>query len=218
MRALVRYAFLKSSRDTSLLSLTVAPTVMVVSLMLGIIGYQMLRGEARYPMTFDARTTPQATALALLQGSTFGAVVMAAIAGFWLFRTEIGNHSIGTMVIAIRARAISAVATLHGAIIGTSAFLLSLAMIVLFTAHVPAPAPRLVFMIGCTAVAAAAWGILLATISPESAMALPVIAGAMMMLFFAASASPEKLVAGSVTLTSLFVLTAAVLMERRCAA
>ena len=218
MRALLRYAFLKSSRDQSLLALTIAPAVMLTAPVLGIAVAQMLRGVGRYPVSVDMRTTPQATAGGMMGVAAVASIVIAAIAGFWLFRIEIGNHSIATMVMATRARAISAVATLHAAVIGSGGFLLSLAITALFTAHVPASAPRMLLLMVCATVAAGASGILMATISAETPMLVPAIAASVMIAFFVLQAGAPRVIAGSAITSVLFVLTAAVLMERRCAA
>jgi hypothetical protein len=218
MRALFRYVFLKSSRDRSLLSFTIAPGVMIAAPMLGIAVVDMFRGRGRYPLTLDVRTTVESTALGMTITAAVMAIIMAGIAGFWLFRVEISNHSIGTVVIAIRARVITLVAALHAAIIGITAFLLGLMVVMLMTAHIPAQTPRLLLAVICATTATGAAGILVATISAESAMILPLLAASVMIAAWSVQMKPADAVFSALIASFLFVVTAGALMERRCAA
>lgn len=218
MRALFRYAFLKSSRDQSLLGLTIAPAVMLGAPILGIAVWQILRGVGRYPFTIDPRTTAESTATAMVMPTAVGSIIMAAIAGFWLFRLEIGHQSIATMVMAARARAITLVAALYAAIVGISGFILAFAVVVIATAHVPETTPRALLLAVCATLAAGAAGILIATISSETAMALPAVAASVAIAVIGFKWTTPAVVAGCVITSSLFILVAAALMERRCAA
>lgn len=218
MKALLRYAFLKSARDHSLVTLGIAPSIMVTAPMLGIAVLQILRGHGTYPLSIDMRTTPQETALTMTTIAAVMSVLVAGIAGFWLFRLEIGDRSIGTIVMAARARTISLVTTLYSAMIGTGAFLLALVFVALITAHLPAPTLKLLVAVICATTAAGAAGAFVVTVSAETAMLLPAIAAAVVIVFFAVPAPAAGAVAGSLVVSSAFVLAAAALLERRCAA
>ena len=218
MRALFRYAFLKSYRDQSLVALTIGPAVMIAAPILGITAYQVLRGEGRYPFSIEARASVGSTATGFVIAAAIGSIVMAAIAGFWLFRQEIGHHSIATIVMAARARMITLVATLYAAIVGIGAFVLGLTVVAIATAQLPAITPRMFLLVACATLAAGAAGILIATVSAETAMALPAVAAAMVIAFFGVQWAVPSMVAGCAIASSLFVFASAALMERRCAA
>lgn len=216
MIALLRYAFLKSSRDEFLKRLIMAPLFLLMEPLIGTASYHIYQGTIHYPLELDRNVPPAATALALIHAALVLSSLAAAIGSFWIFRREVATRDIGLFLLASRSRTMAMAAAAYGALSGLAVFVASLILVGAATAHlVPNMAMHSLFAtLSC--MTAAVIGVSLVAISSDITMLVPVIAGAVALgvLLW----QPRMWWSLPITVT-IVILTAAsaALLRRRCA-
>ncbi|HET7710479.1 MAG TPA: hypothetical protein VFL80_00980, partial [Thermoanaerobaculia bacterium] len=166
----------------------------------------------------DLRMSPEYAALGLARGGAVASIVIAAIAGFWVFRLEIGDRSIGSFVLAARSPLIGIVATLHAFVLSLCAFFIVIMCVGLLTAHLPPKLGSLFLLTACGCLVAGSLGIALATVSADMAMVVPVLAGATGICIAVWQLVEPAVFAGTLVAGALLLTIATLLLERRCAA
>jgi hypothetical protein len=218
MMALLRYAFLKSAREKFLVALLISPAVMLLAPLLGVAALALLQGHGTWPLSIDPRWPPFATSRLMASVGVMLSAISAGAGGFWIFRRERANHSLGSFALAIQTRAIALAATIYGSFAGIVSFLLVVACATALTSCVP-PNVWITFAMSiASSLFASALGTALVALSSEASMLMPLYAGSVLVsllllnaknhLFFVAMAA-----AGAVLLTA----GASILMRRRCA-
>lgn len=179
MIALLRYAFLRSSRESLLYSLLFGPGVMLVSPLLVIACYSFIRGQSAYPVSLDDSLTPEATARLVGEIGRMLGALSASFASFSIFRQELADRSLGFFLLAIRSRSVVLAATVYGVVAGLAGFLVLVAGVAALTAHWPPFTPALFASLIVSTVAAAALGAAIAAISPEQTMLVAAAVGSL---------------------------------------
>lgn len=208
MTGLLRYAVLKNSRNGSLLTLLLAPTAMIAAPMLAIWLFDR-SGRLRMPAEV-------ASDVSIMSGA-----LMAALAAFMTFRTEIANHTIGTFVLATRSWSIPVASAVYGCLIGIGSALLANATLFISMGIVHTGWIEFLTRVTIFSLAAASGGALAILLSQSMAAGVWVY-----MLTCVLVAPPWKddpandaLRMGiAVTIALVCVPIAALLVERRCAA
>jgi hypothetical protein len=213
MMALLRYALLKSAREKFLAALLVAPAVMLVAPFLGGLAAAALMGPGSALRPKDFGTTHWAGMMA-----TVGAVISslsAGVGGFWIFRREMANHSLGSFALAARPHAIALAATIYGTAAGMASFLILAGCTSILTGHLPPHATVFLFAL-VSSLAASALGAALITVSSETTMLVPVYAGSLVIAMLVATKGTIFLLA-ALAASVLFAAASSMLMRRRCA-
>jgi hypothetical protein len=205
MTGLLRYAFLKNSRDGSLITLLVAPTAMTVLPMLVV-------------SLFDRSISHIPAEAAQILPITISSL-MAALASFLVFRTEIANHAIGSFVLATRPVTVPLASILYGSLIGLGAAVTTMAAFAAtFTSWPPAFGHFLAraFMIALISASTAT----LAAMLTRSMAAIAWVYGLILIL----TGVSDDFRTGTGLMLSISLITAALsvgvstfLLERRCA-
>ena len=121
MIAILRYAFLKNKRDGSLAAFLLGPIIMLSAPLLGVAAF--LKGGPVYPLSLDPQWSAARTAANMAPAAMCAVAFFAALAGFWGFRSEIANRSIGSFVLAARPATIQTASALFGAAAGFAGYL-----------------------------------------------------------------------------------------------
>jgi hypothetical protein len=214
MIALLHYALLKSAREKFLAALLAGPAVMIVAPFLGALVGALLGapGTALRPSDFGRTEWAGMMAAAGVMISSLS----AGAGGFWIFRREMANRSLGLFVLAARPRAIALAATIYGAAAGMAAFLIIVACTAVLTRHLPPDGMVFLAAFVCT-LAASALGAVLITVSPEKGMLVPLYAGSIAMSVLVTRSKGNTYLLAVLAAGLLLAATAAMLMRRRCA-
>ena len=89
--AMLRYAYLKSLRDSSLIAFVMIPMFFPLCAMIGI---SIGKGGLHYPMYMDVHFTPVQSATLAGQITSGICVLFTVITAFWTFRYEIATRSV----------------------------------------------------------------------------------------------------------------------------
>lgn len=178
MIALLRYAVLRSSRESLLYALLFGPSAMLTSPILVTATYLFLTGHGIYPMSMTS-LTPAANARLVGEIGRFLCSLSAGFAGFAIFRQEMANRSLGFFLLAVRPRAIILAATIYGVIAALAGLLLLVAGVAALTAAWPPYTPALLGTLICSAVVSGALGALIASISPDPTMLVATAVGSL---------------------------------------
>jgi hypothetical protein len=214
MRALLRYAILKSAREKLLAALLVAPAVMLVAPFLGGLAAAALMGPGSALRPKDFGTTQWAGMMA-----TVGAVISslsAGVGGFWIFRREMANHSLGSFALASRPHAIALAATIYGTAAGMLSFLILAGCTTILTQHLP-PHGTVFVAAFVSSLAASALGAALITVSSETTMLVPVYAGSLLVSILLVTTKGTTFLLAALAASALLVTASSMLMRRRCA-
>jgi hypothetical protein len=202
---LLRYAFLRGLRDSTLITLLVSPTVMVAAPAVVV----WLTGRSIEMPPADATS-----ALILFQAG-----LMGSLASFMAFRTEIATRAIGSFVLAARSWLIPVAGTIYGWIVGTIASTMCAASMFATGWGVPADLRSVMVNVVAITLAAAALGTMGVMISSSYSTVGWVYAGLVAMIGLVqaddAASGIEILAVLLAALISIGV--AAVIVERRCA-
>ena len=207
MRGLFRYAFLKSSRDGSLITLLFAPSVMLVCPLL--VGWLF----ARNLKLIQPPAHVFAALVQMMSGFT------AALAAFLAFRGEIANRAIGSFVLATRSWQIPLASTLYGAVVGVVGALGATAFgMTIWT--FPSDPSTFFSRVLLVSLAAASAGALAIVVSQSMAAAGWVFVGMMVLIviFDEIETTPIQQMSLAVLIIVISVSLAAFFLERRCAA
>lgn len=216
MIPLLRYAFLRSSRESLLYSLLFGPGVMLISPLLVIAVFLFFRGQATYPMSLDDNLTPEETARLAGEIGRILCVLSASFASFLIFRQELANRSLGFFLLAIRSRSVVLAATVYGVLAGFSGLLVLVVGVAALTAHWPPVTPALFASLIVSTVAAAALGAAVAAISPEQSMAVAAAAGSLLFAMILEKWRTPVLLLLILITGVLLIEGASAILRRRC--
>ncbi|HXG58530.1 MAG TPA: hypothetical protein VNL91_05880 [Thermoanaerobaculia bacterium] len=209
MIALLHYAFLKSWRDRSLPAFTLftAGTFLMTRIAISAVG--MIRGQ-RIVDDFFYRDLPTIAAVS--------SAMMAGLAGFWTLRLEIADRSIGSFVLAARSVLMAAAITVYAACVGFSSFLFAIPITGIRVPPEVGSFGNLMLLAACSSVVAGAFGLAMATISPEPPMVVPTWIGVIAIIIATFELIEPVAFVGSIILLALLLTMTSLLLERRCAA
>lgn len=177
MRALLRYAILKTSREQLLPALLFSPAVVFLAPLIGIAGYNLMRGEPVYPMALDTRLGARGSAAMMLEVLLLLTSVIGGVAAFRMFRSEVTARTLGFFYLATPPRMVSLAMTLYGALVGTGAYLVAVAMVSIASGTAPHNFGRTLTIAVITSAFSSALGALTLAISDDFTMLVPVCAG-----------------------------------------
>lgn len=208
MIALLRYMFLKSWRDRSLIAFTLFSAGSMLTARIGIAVVELIRGVRLMDESFGPDMMP---------GLVFGSVTMATIASFWVLRVEIRDWSIGSVLLAVRAPLIASAVTIYAVLIGMVSFLLSIPMVGTQVPRDIGSFGNLVSFTILSLIVGGASGIAIAAVSPEPPMIIVACAAVITIIVAAFTVIESAAIAGAVVATVLLIATTSLLLERRCA-
>lgn len=215
MTALLRYAFLKTSRDGSFVAFALVPVLMPIAALVG--GTVAQSHGLHYPFLMGRGETPLQSATEIANMTTALASFFAVLPAFWTFRSEIASRSIGSLALATRpATIVLALITLTTAIM-TVAWLISMIAILALTTAWPPHAGMLSLKLIVVCLSASATGAAAVAISPEPAMVIAVyLASTVSTVWFEKAKSAPMLIA-PLALSAILAASATFALERRCA-
>jgi len=211
--ALLRYAWLKSVRDSSLMAFVLVPMFAPAAALCG----ATLGKGWHYPMFMEVRYTPQQNAELAVTLGMAGAMFFAAIAAFWIFRPELATHSIGSLAIAARPFRLVAVPALYGGLIGILAFIGSVGIVCLLTAAVPSHLASMALRLIAATLAAGAAGVMAVTISAQPPMIIGACLASAALTPVIDKPASWLQIPVAIAAIAICISIAAFLMERRCA-
>lgn len=177
MRALLRYAILKTSREQLLPGLLLAPAVIFLAPLLLIAVHNAVRGQTVYPMTVDARLGARGSAAMMMEVVLFVSALMSGIAAFRMFQSEVKSKAVGAFYLATPPRTVALGTMIYGAMVGTGAYVIGLGVISVLTASWPPDVGRGLTIAVIAATFTSALGSLTLAISDDVTMLVPVCAG-----------------------------------------
>jgi hypothetical protein len=216
MTALLRYAFLKSGREMVLAQIILTPIAAIATFSVAIMAFALVNQHSVYPVQVPG-TSAAGTLVGFIGMARLSAALAAGTAAFWLFRKEIGDHSIASFVVASSSRPVVAASIVFGTLCGLVAFVLGAMTCVLFAASVPDHLGLTLTRALITIVLTSGVAILCASISSDFGMWIPV--GIVAFILTVDSGWMLSLKAFAI-LTILFVtilFMTSRLLERRCA-
>lgn len=217
MIALLHYALLKSSRERFLYALIFSPAIMILAPLLGVTGYHAFRRETIFPVTFDLRQSALSTSREMTIVSVVLCSLAAAGGGFWIFRREAANRSLGFLALAVRPQAIAVAATIYGALAGAVSFLVMLLCTVALTTAVPLDVVPLFTAAVLACAVSSALGVTLMAWSSDTTMLFPVYGGALAVVVTILNGRNTLIWAAAIAATLMLTLAASRLMRRQCA-
>ena len=177
MRALLRYAILKTSREQVLAGLLFAPAVIFAAPLLGIAGHNAIRGETVFPMALDARLGARGSSAMITEVLLIVCAFIAGIASFRMFRSEVTSKAMGSFFLATPPRTVAVGIAVYGAMVSVGAYLIAAAVLSTLTASPPADFGRNLAIAAVAAAFSSALASLTLAISGDFTMLVPVAAG-----------------------------------------
>jgi hypothetical protein len=214
MIALLRYAFLKSRRDGSLLGFVFVVTLVPFAAMAGV---TLAKGHWHYPFYLNAQYTPVQNANLAAEIVLVVAVFFSAIPAFWTFRPEIETRSIGALLLAARPVTVALALILFAASIGLMGWLGAVAVIGALTSAFPSHLALMTLKLATGVLAASSIGALVVTISPQPFMVVCSYVACLFLVPSVASSKGWVQVVGALVAAILCTALTAFLLERRCA-
>lgn len=215
MTALLRYAFLKTTRDGSFIAFALVPILMPIAALVG--GTVAQTHGFHYPFLMGRGETPLQSATGVANMTTVLAAFFAVLPAFWTFRSEIASRSIGSLALATRpAMIVLALMTLTTAIM-IVAWLISMMAVFALTTAWPPHVGMLLLKLIVVCLSASATGAAAVAISPEPAMVIAVyLASALSTVWLEKTKSASMFIV-PLALSAIFVGVATFALERRCA-
>ena len=215
MTAILRYAFLKTTRDGSFIAFALVPILMPVAALVG--GTVAQTHGLHYPFFMGRGETPLQSATDVANMTTALAAFFAVLPAFWTFRTEIASRSIGSLALATRpVMIVLALMTLTTAIM-IVAWLISMIAILALTTAWPPHVGTLSLKLIAVCLSASATGAAAVAISPEPAMVVAVyLVSAVSIAWFEKAKSAPMLIV-PLALSAILAAVATFALERRCA-
>ena len=217
MNALMRYVLMKGMRDQIIMPLLFGPSLLFVSPLLvsGIVRF--FQGGDAWPVRLPGSTSPAETAHILtLPAMMFGTVV-AGVAAFWIFRTEISGRTVGFFLLAQPAIVPVSVTMLFGTVMGTLSSAIGVVLISLLTGS-PVPMGPAKIAAGAVAIAfAAALGTLSVGISAQLGILLPATVASIVATAYLLDTESALLAAAAIGGALAVTFVAAFVWRRRCA-
>jgi hypothetical protein len=212
--ALLRYAYLKSLRDSSMIAF-VGLLMMFPVAALG--GATLGKGHLHFPFYMDAQFSPVQNATLAGQMTTGLCVLFTVITAFWTFRPEIATRSIGSFLFAARPLTVTVALILFAAAIGLAGWIGGMAMISVLTTAIPPQLAMMALKVAVGTLAASAFGTLIVTISPNPGMIIGAYLGCAVSIVWVAKAKSSSQLIVAVAVAIVCATLAAFLLERRCA-
>lgn len=214
MIALLRYAYLKGLRDSSLFAFILIPMMFPVA---ALVGVTLGKGRLLYPLYMNAQFSPQQNATLAGQITTGICVLFTVITAFWTFRSEIATRSVGSFLLAARPLKLSLALILFAAAIGLAGWIGGMAMIGVLTTAMPPHLALLALKVAAGTLAASALGTLVVTISPNPGMILGAYLVCIISIVWVEKSTSLSQLIGAVAIAIVCAALAAFLLERRCA-
>ncbi|HYS52826.1 MAG TPA: hypothetical protein VER58_03550 [Thermoanaerobaculia bacterium] len=215
MIALLRYAYLKSVRDGSLIAFLLPATLVSLS---GLSGVTLSQGHRpHYPFFLNVQFSPVQNATLAAQIAIAVSVLFAVIPAFWTFRPEISSRSIGSFFFATRPLTVALALILFAAAVGLAGWIVSMAVIGVLTTALPTHMALMALKVAAGCLAASAIGALVVTISPQpGAIVISYVGCIALVPWIEKSKSSLQLIA-AVAASIVCAALSAYLLERRCA-
>jgi hypothetical protein len=214
MIALLRYLYLKSARDSSLIAFLFVPMLIPVAALSGV----TLRGHLQYPFYMNPLYTPVQNATLAASIAMATSVLFASIAAFWTLRAEIATRSIGSFLFAARPLTIALALILFSTTIGLVGWLSAVALTGALTTAVMPHFALVTLKVVVALITASAAGALVVTISPQPGMIIGSYLGcAVLFPLLAKSTKGSVQLLVAVVVAIVCTALSAFLLERRCA-
>jgi len=213
MIALLRYLYLKSARDSSLIAFLLVPMLVPVAALSGV----TLKSHLQYPFYMDALYTPVQNATLAATIAMAISVLFASIAAFWTLRAEIATRSVGSFLFAARPLTVALALILFAATIGLAGWLGGVALTGALTTAVMPHLALITLKVVVALIAASAAGALVVTISPQPGMIIGSYLGCVVLIPLVAKSKGSVQLLVAVVVAIVCTLLAAFLLERRCA-
>jgi len=216
MRALLRYAILKTSREQLLPGLILAPGMLFLAPLLGIAIDNGRRGQQVFPMSLDVRLGPRGSVAMMMGVVLLLTAVVSGIAAFRMFRSEVMSKAVGSFYLATPPRTVSIGTTIYGAMVGTAAYLIAIAILSTLSATLPSEFGRNLAIAVITAAFSSALGSLTLAISDDFTMLVPVCAGGLAVSVALTKSGGTIPMAAAVVGIAVMMAVAQIIWRRRC--
>jgi hypothetical protein len=215
MIALLRYAYLKSVRDGSLIAFLLPATLVSLSGLTGV----TLDAEHRlhYPFFMNVHFSPVQNATLAAQVALAVSVLFSVIPAFWTFRPEIASRSIGSFFLATRPLTVASALILFAAAVGVAGWFGAMAVIGALTTALPAQLALMALKVAAGCLAASAVGALIVSISPQPGMIIGSYVGCVVLVPWVEKSKSSLQLIAAVVASIVCAALSAYLMERRCA-
>ena len=218
MIAMLRYAYIKGLRDSSLIAFVIIPMLFPLAAMSGItLDLKLTKGHPIYPMVMDVHFTPEQNAKMAGQFTSGICVLFAVITAFWTFRTEIATRSVGSFLFATRPLTLALALVLFAAAIGLAGWIGGMAVIGILTTALPPHLAMLAVKVVAGTLAASAFGTLIVTISPNPGMIIGAYVGCVFATIWIENSKSSSQMIAAIAVAIVCAALAAFLLERRCA-
>ena len=210
MIAILHYAWLKGTRDKSLLAFAFVPAAQVAAMLIGRAIYMR---HVDFPLLAPGLDRADIRTISILIPW-----FIAVLCSFWIFRVELATNVITSFVVASRPLLVVLALVLLGTLIAVLGLFGGLAMIALLTGDFPQQLASHWWLSALAALAGAALGTLYVMISPQPAMlgwAFLAAAPAGPLLFV--PKHWDRLPPVSLLVTLICVAASTLLLRRRCA-
>jgi len=212
--AMLRYAYLKGLRDSSVIAFLAIEMLIPVAALGGV---TFGKGHFHYPLYLEAHFSPAQNATMAGQITTAICVFFTVITAFWTFRSEIATRSVGSFLFAMRPLTLALSLILFAAAIGVAGWIGGMAMIGILTTAFPPQIALMALKVVAGTLAASAFGTLVVSISPNPGMIIGAyVACVVLTVWVEKSKSSIQLIA-AVALAIICAAFAAFFLERRCA-
>jgi len=216
MRALLRYAILKTSREQLLPALLFSPAVVFVAPMLGVAGYNLIRGNPVYPMGLDTRLGVRGSAEMMFEVVLLLTSVIGGIAAFRMFRSEVSARTLGFFYLATPPRMVSLAMTVYGSAVGTAAFIIAVAIVSIATGVMPQNFGRALTITVLSSACSSALGSLMLAISDDFTMLVPVCAGGLAVSVALSKWHSAAIFGAAIVAVAVVMVIAELVWRRRC--
>ena len=210
MSAILHYAWLKGTRDKSLLVFALIPAAQVAAML---IGYSILTRQGDYPIRMSGLDGTDIATMSIMIPW-----FMAVLFTFWIFRVELATNAIASFVVASRPLFVVLALIVLGTLVAVLGRFGGLAMITLLTGEFPRELASHWWLGAMTGLAGAALGTLYVMISPQPAMlgwALLAAVPAAPLVFI--PKHWDRLPAVTLFVTLVCIAASTLLLRRRCA-
>ena len=137
MIALLRYLAIKGVRERYIQMLLAAPAVLSVMPLLVTGVYNVVRGRAVWPLTLGWGMKPDVSGNMLAIVALLCSVIIASIAAFWVFRSEMTGHTIGFFILAQPRSTPPLSAIVVASVLGAGSYLVTILLLGLLTGSLP---------------------------------------------------------------------------------
>jgi hypothetical protein len=217
VNALLRYAVIKGMREHFIPTLLFAPSIMFVTPLFALCAWNMVRGRAFWPPTLAPNLTADASGAILAIPGLLFSIVIAAMAAFWVLRTEITGRTVGFFFLAHSPMSITLSVTLFGVVMALLSYAVTIALLSIVTGY--AAAGVVSFLLPATVgfILGASLGTLLVGVSPESSTLVPgLVVSGLAGIWMLETKSP-MLMSAALAVAVVAILITPLVWRRRCA-